>query len=365
MKNVQDVGTECEIETVEPARMSPIPDPSDPIIRNQLFRAHPMRTGRFKIATPPIRDAFSVMSHVIASGAPCAGFVAFPRFGKTSTIEYCKQRLEDAFPATSFVRFHANHNDTRAMANRQYFFRDLLWKSMGVELPLSRRKDFQQLLSRAWWGRTRDLGSDTLVLLADEMQAWNADQYSWLIDITNDLQLLEVNTISILFGQPQLIGLRSTLRSIGRGDILGRFMARIFPFEGIKSPTDLQSVMAAYDDPAELEYPEGSGWAFTRFYLPKAYSSGFRLANSAADCWSVFQELGAKHMSESDLTKLSIGMQWIVGTFQHLLFRAADADRQNFRVTLRDWRDAVRSTEWVKSLSDVYSPQMADKLWLP
>jgi hypothetical protein len=357
-------------ESGEPAQhvnRSPIADPADPVVRNQIFcsNTHPVKTRRFKIATPPIKDAFSVMSHVVASGSPCCGWVGFPRFGKTCSIEYCKYQLENAFSKTPFIRFHANHDDQHSRSSRRYFFRDLLQKSMGVDVPLRSNKDFQMLLVRAWWARACEMGSDTIVLLADEMHALNADQYSWLIDVTNDLQRLDIRTVTILFGQPQLIGLRSTFRQIGRGDILGRFMAKIYPFEGIKSPTELQSVMMAYDDPAELEFPEGSGWAFTRFFLPKAYSNGFRLADTAADCWSVFQELGAKQMSASNLDKLNIGMEWIVGAFQQLLFEATDADQLKFKITLKDWRTAIGSTDWVNSLSDTYSPYLDDKLWLP
>jgi hypothetical protein len=354
-----------DIETSELEVKSPTADPSDLVVRNQLFRTHPVKTRWFQIATPPIRSAFTEMCHVVASGAPCCAFVAFPRVGKSSCCAYCKQRLEEAFPGIPCFRFHANHEDTRSMATRRLFFRDLLQKSLGVEIPLGTKKDLQQLLVRTWWGRARESDSDTIVLLADEMQALSADHYSWLIDITNDLHNLNTRVITILFGQPQLIDLRDTLRRIGRGDILGRFMTRIFPFEGITTPTELQTVMNAYDDPTELEYPEGSGWAFTRFFLPKAYSNGFRLANQAADCWSIFQELGATALSASHLSKLSIGMEWIAGTFQYLLFHSTDADHLKFKITLTDWREAVRSTGWVKSLSDIHSPHMADELWKP
>jgi hypothetical protein len=363
MKAVQSAESGCEI--ANKVHRSPIADPADQVIRNQLFRTHPVKTRRFQIATPPIKEACAVMTHVVASGSPCCGWVGSPRFGKTCGLEYCKHILEGAFANTPFIRFHANHDDQHSRSNRRYFFRDLLQKSMGIDVPFKANKDFQKLLARAWWARACEVGSDTIVLLADEMQAWNADQYSWLIDITNDLQLLGIRTITILFGQPQLIGLRSTLRQIGRGDILGRFMAKIYPFEGIKSPTELQSVMMAYDDPGELEFPEGSGWAFTRFFLPKAYSNGFRLADTAADCWSVFQELGAKQISASNLARLSIGMEWIVGALQQLLFQSADADQPKLKISLKDWRNAIDSTDWVNSLSDTYSPYLGDKLWLP
>lgn len=125
---------------------------------------------------------------------------------------------------------------------------DLLRQSgYAARRPKSRRETREQLV-RAWWVLAQSHQSANVALIGDEMQCLSSYEYSWLIDLTNDLQALGVRVISILFGQPELASLRSVLRETHRGDILGRFMSRLFAFEGIASASELQQVLSCYDD---------------------------------------------------------------------------------------------------------------------
>lgn len=354
----QDLGASA----LEPPSKAVLLNPADPLDRQVLFAAHPVITRGFKIPTPPIKSIFLTMSDIIASGAPGCAFVGLPRFGKTYASEYCKYMLANAFPNIPIIRFHA-HSPDRGRLTRASFYRDLLQQTLLIDVPLNSKKDIAQQLARAWWMLAKARESRTIVLMGDEMQKLTPDAYSWLIDITNDLHEMDVRSISILFAQPELHALRAVLRRTRRTDILGRFMARVFSFEGISSAGDLRAVMEAYDDPDELEYPEYSGWSFTQFFLPKAYATGWRLASHAGECWELFKLLAIEQLRSPDrVQSLSVGMEWIAGAMQYILVQSCDADRDNFRVTRERWIDAIRSTGWADALAVIYPPEEVERL---
>lgn len=317
---------------------------------------HPVVTRAFHIATPPLRRAFKAATETIASGAPGCAFVAFPRFGKTYASEYFDALLREAFPATPIILFSARHH-TR-MTERQFCTELLQQTSAGAildrfDIPLSQ-------VSRAWWIRAAELNARKLIVIGDEMQCLTPDGYSWLIDVTNELHKLKVRTILILFGQPELVNLRTVFLHTNRGDILGRFLSRLYAFDGIASALDLRQVMHAYDDPTELDYPIGSNWSFTRFFVPQAYKNGWRLSSCALDCWEQFKKLSLQRLKSTEKTqKLSIGMEWVAGTIQHFLVYSADFDQPDMKINAEHWRHAIEKSGFLESLGLTYDPKWA------
>jgi hypothetical protein len=329
------------------------PDTIDLHDREMLFATHPVITRGFKIPTSPIRRAFEIMSQTIASGAPGCAFVAFPRFGKTYATQYCKEKLGEAFPNLPVIRFHAHHE----RATQRRFYADLLEQSGFGDVRHPPLKDLRQQLVRAWWVLAQSRDSGTIVLIGDEMQCLNADAYSWLIDLTNDLHELNVRAIAILFGQPELAALRAVLREMHRGDILGRFMSRVYSFDGITSASELQEVMRSYDDPSEFEYPASSGCSFTNFFLPQAFAHGWRLASCAGKCWEQFRLLATTRLSSpAKVQRLSVGMEWVAGALQYALAQYSDYDSVVFKISAEQWSAAIESSGFSDSLGLTYDP---------
>jgi hypothetical protein len=204
---------------------------------------------------------------------------------------------------------------------------------------------------------TQSRNAQTLAIVGDEMQCVSPDAYSYLIDVTNDLNEMGLRTITLSFGQPELNALRSVLKETHRGDILGRFLSRVFAFEGIGSEAELREVMLFYDDPAEFEYPQASGICFSEFFLPKAYASGWRLASCAASCWEGFRQHAVTRLSSpATVQKLSVGMQWITGALQFSLVNCTDLDAPDLKITSEDWDLAVQSSGFAESLGLTYDP---------
>lgn len=324
--------------------------------RMELFDTHPVLTRKFHIPTPPILNAYNIIGRAIATGAPSCTFAAFPRFGKTYAAEYCQERLPETFPTLPTVYFVA-HEAQRP--HKQRFYADLL-KQTGIgDGKVRRDRDMRDLLVHLWWTLAQDKGSSRLAFLGDEMQRLSTDELSWLIDVTNDLQRLEVRVISILFGQPDLAARRAVLRETHRGDILGRFMSRVLAFQGISSAYELRQVMSCYDDAAigATDFPLGSGCSYTKFFVPLAYGNGWRLSNCAEGCWEQFCEHATIRLSSvKKVQRLSIGMEWISGAIAEVLTRCSEHDRATLRISAEEWREAIDSSGFPESLGLTYDP---------
>lgn len=327
--------------------------------RALLCAMHPVVTTDFQFPTPPLVRAVDLMLHIIASGAPGCAFVAFPRFGKTYAIAYCRHRLPEVFPTIPIFAFHA-HGDTPP--NARSFFSDLLKQSGYLPKRGATAPELRDQLVRAWWVETLSREASRLILFGDEMQRLSANEFTGLIDVSNDLQKLGVRMTSILFGQPELASRRSTFLATHRGDILGRFMSRWCPFDGIASARELREVFACYDDPAQAQYPGESGYCYTKFFLPQAYERGWRLASCAGLCWELFTAQARSRLEPRFAKKISIGMEWVAGAVQYALTHYSDYDRPQFSISAQEWKIAIESTGFAESLGLTYHPAWAAKL---
>jgi hypothetical protein len=325
----------------------------DPEQRLLLFPTHPIVSGRFQIPTPPVRRTFDIITQTTTAGIPSCTFVGSSRFGKSEAAEYCKVRLPEAFPHIPIELFCAHD---QAHMRRNNFYYDLLQQS-GYLWPRSSHRDPASALARAWWVRCQPLRAPILILIIDEAHRLTGDSLSWLIDVANDLQLRNIRMVSILFGNYELRNLRRTLVRHGRTDIVGRFMSKMYSFDGISSAVELREVLQAYDDPTVMQYPADSDWCFTRFFFPTAYEGGFRLSACAEKLWDAFRSLGLPRLkSPLHAEQLNVGMQWVVVTIHHALMHYPDVGPTRFRISQSDWKEAIDASGWVQTLGLTYDP---------
>lgn len=321
--------------------------------RDLLYANHPVVTTRFEFPTPPLIRAVEAIIPIIASGGPGCAFVAYPRFGKSRAINYCRARLPEVFPRDPIISFHAHHE---TLSNARNFFADL-YKQSGFSLKKPNPpRDIRDMVVRAWFVEAMSRRSQRLIFFGDEMQRLSANEFTWLIDISNDLESYGIRMTSILFGQPELAGLRAIFKSSGRGDILGRFMSRWFSFDGIASALELEEVLRCYDDPAHGEYPARSGKCFTQFFMPEAFKGGWRLASCAGLCWQLFVLQANKRLERPSNSKVTIGMEWVAGAVQYALTRFGDEDRPKFSIAKDQWTRAIDSTGFEESVGLTYTP---------
>lgn len=180
-------------------------------------------------------------------------------------------------------------------------------------------------------------------MFADEAQRLDVIEYEWLRDVHDELERRGIRMITLLVGQPQLLNQKSALRMSRETQIVSRFMIDEMQFRGIMSADDLATCLAGYDDAC---YPENSDWPYTRFFLPAAYSTGFRLVNQAAILWAVFL---AAHKAARFEHALEIPMQYFARSVEIALLENADLDDYNFALTPEMWRNAVAESNFVSA----------------
>jgi len=133
---------------------------------------------------------------------------------------------------------------------------------------------------------TDTLGDNKVVIFIDEAQHLREIEYEWLRDLHDDLENNDVRLFTFLIGQHQLLAQKAALQAQDKEQIVARFMIEELAFKGLTSEAKCAAVLGAYDTSGE--YPAGSGWCYTRFFVPRAYSAGLRLAESAPRVWRAF-----------------------------------------------------------------------------
>jgi len=118
---------------------------------------------------------------------------------------------------------------------------------------------------------------------------------------------------------------RSSLVAIKHDYIVARFLSQPIPFKGCASEKDFEEILIQYD--GYLTFPSESVTTYTDFFLPKAYSNGFRLSSHTHKIWSEL-ESAANGSSEN-----SIPMLHITATVEDILVRNRVNDSPTFELT--------------------------------
>lgn len=324
-------------------------DPADPELRKLYVANHPLMVlaGGYNLATPAIVFAFTQIAAGIATGLPGMAWVAYPRFGKTNAAKYVYAHLGTTLENTPIVLHLAK---THVKPDEGRFYKELLLAS-GLAVPPG--KDITERFTRlwkGWWAWVASQKAKRIVLVIDEANKLFLMEYSWLIDVANELAEKGVSLCIVLFAQPELVGQRSAMLMSGRMDIVGRFMVKIYNFEGIRSAAELAEVMQALDDPVISEYPTGSACSCTKFFAPRAFAAGWRLEHHAYELWAAFEECAANVGDHALAAGISVGMAWVRISFVYIMQRVWDADELGLSVLPEVWREAAERSGFRESL---------------
>jgi hypothetical protein len=311
--------------------------------RRQLAPKHPVLRREFCIPTPAIQRVSELALHAIFTGTPGFAIEAPPRFGKTTMSRYLSSKIrEEACPLAATVLFNATHMGVCHSATR--FYRELEFQSGIVEFKGSKPALVTERLRRSWWAHATEHEDNRLIFLCDEGQRLSESEFRWLADIFNYLNDQRVLVTCIFVCQPDINNRRNSFIAKGGTDLVFRFMPTVHSFCGVTSQQELEVVLSAYDDADQLEFPANSGVCYTQFFLPTAYSQGWRLQRQAEFLWTAFHPQGFRPDPRG------IGMQWVSGAIQYALSSNLDRDTPQFDLKVDAWRDAVITTAYF----DVY-----------
>lgn len=313
-------------------------------VRDALWASHPVVTWdeRFALPTPTLDFVAKVVSSSIYSRRSGRGFCAPPRYGKSTAIRYLTESIRQAFPNVPVLVAEAAPSLRPSEGD---FYGDLLdaagYAMRPARVPRERRKQLVNLL----WTLANTRGERRLVLFIDEAQEYGEYQWGWLKAVQNHLTRLGVSLIVFPFGQLELEHERSALSTVGRTDLVTRFMRSLVQFPGIKTDEDLEQVLAVFDELGR--YPRKEGWTFSQFFFPKTFDAGWRLVNETSRAWQAITQLNLHRKPGG------VGMEWIGAMIRHFLTEYVDEDRAGWKGTSKHWEEALAA-------SDAADPEPAD-----
>lgn len=315
------------------------------------FDNHPVLEQKYIVPTPSIEEMYLRVKKLIRLRTPGGIIFAHPRFGKTYGIRYVMSVLKEDFPKAVMLSFGCQ---MKKHHSEDAFF-SLLLAAAGhpgaltgtIAKKRSKLTDkIMELVDRS--------GHNWLLMFADEAQRLDIIEYEWLRDVHDELERRGVRMITLLIGQPDLLNQKSAFRIGRQTQIVSRFMIDEMQFRGLRTAADLATCLAGYDD---AYFPVKSDWCYTRFFLPSAYSTGFRLVNQAAVLWEAFLEAHQSARFEHDP---EIPMQYFSRTVEIALLENAENDDYDFVLTPAMWRSAVANCNFVSAQEELRMVMLAE-----
>ncbi|MBB3112113.1 hypothetical protein FHS18_004191 [Paenibacillus phyllosphaerae] len=303
---------------------------------------HHLVQDKYLVATNEIIKLYTKVDEWIEDRSPGGIVYGLQRRGKTQAISFIREKLKTKYLDELPIFFiPAKHKFT---ANEEVFYEWLLqW--VGHEFPFTGKKNQKfDRLSKFLLEQGQSSKYKQIVMFIDEAQALLEAHYKWLIDLYNYLHEYKVMLVVILIGQPELKSNKNIYVAQGSRHIVGRFMLKEHQLFGAKTVADLQVCLKGYDT---LEYPEGSGWSYTKYYYPDAYLEGKRLEGCATQLYEAF----ALVRQENGLGgKMEIGMQDLTNTIKYALVKYGAESKEKKRwIDLETWVKCVKRSGYVDS----------------
>jgi hypothetical protein len=261
-----------------------------------------------------------------------------PRMGKSYAIEFVRRDLEQRVPELSIYKMRCTRSQ---VPSENSFFTTLLSAAKHPAQSGGSKAALRGRLLHKLRQVADQRGDDRVVLFIDEAQNLKEIEYEWLRDLHDDLEYNELRLFTFLVGQTQLLAQKSVFQAQDKEQIVARFMVEELAFRGIASSGECGAVMAAYD---QGEYPAASGWSYTRFYVPQAYSAGLRLGESATRLWGAFEEA---HIAARIEGPVEIPMKYFTSAIEAALLLSTERDCPTLRFDAAFWAQMVDRSRYV------------------
>lgn len=330
---------------------------------NVVKDGHPVETQEYTFETPVIKSISDEVVRWVHNRIPGGLVYGWPRHGKSRFITLLAKKLKENFPDTPVLTISS---DWTSAPSEKDFFRMLL-EEVGLDADDLKLKTVAQRLGLFTnYLAAHSHRNGKILLIVDEGQNLVYAHYEALISIHNRLARTGVALIVILVGQSELVGIRNAF-SVDRPQIFGRFMIEEVQFHGIRYESEIKFVLRCYDE--HSEYPPGSGWSFTRFFLPQWYSKGGRLAAYSEDLWRL---VGATRGTDGPPNLKEFPMNYMMLTIEN--FFRLTSDRTPLRDTmpletpahsLSALAKALENSGYVKACGEGAGPSLAQSLRYP
>lgn len=300
--------------------------------RDKLFEFHPVCEQQYRLQTPVQERVYALVRERVWARRTGIYFHGAPRLGKSTCAEEVQALLNEEFERIYVllvsVRGSLRHSEC-------HMFQQILEASKH---KLHTRKTPHVLFVNAKTDivmQVRRRQGSQFVLILDEMHLLNDYDLQKLLTLHNALAIENVKMTTVSFAQPEILHKVTGLLTKGQRQIIARFLSEPVSFEGCSSAAELKTLLKGYDE--HSEFPENSGWSYTKFFLPEAFENGFRISNFSGEIWE-------------ELIKVSVDvgpglpMEHVCNTIEYLLKANVNADCANFSLTSKEIEEAVNES---------------------
>lgn len=294
----------------------------------------------FQIKTEPCIKLFSNLQRWLSTGMLGAIVYGRPRLGKTSAARWVLKTLPIKFGNVPWIEVPARRQN---LTSERAFFQHILHCANSKFYNIGTTADKRDRLREALVTRARKSPIRTVIIFFDEAQLLDEMHYSWLVNISNELELDGFRAFFLLIGQHQLCTRRETFVAEGIEEVVGRFMTECWSFPGIGVFGEFENCLIEFD---AVEYPEGEGIAFVAQFVPKAYAAGWRLTNIAKQLWDSFNRVSK---SEENNDKFVIPMHYFCSAVINLLEHIRKEDNENLQLSNKTVNSAVERSGFVNA----------------
>ncbi len=276
---------------------------------------HPMLSRHStSLWTPPIRRAYdSAKLHILQRRSFYIAEATGE--GKTTLLKAMQEELQKDL-GNIYVAYYSAPN--KPAPSIRAFFKKFLY-SLDHPLTTGETGDLRERVSKRIECNVRQTDYSIAILIVDEAQAVDSDDFGFIKDIQNDLECVGISTVVILCGEsPELEDRLSLMQELLRrkacADRFGNYRVRLGGYD----MAALKVLLRAIDTKV---WPTGSGITWTRFFFRDAFDKGFRLENEAEKLWKCLGSEGlirrakAKDADATSGTVLSRRLFEIVGDF--------------------------------------------------
>jgi len=307
---------------------------------------HPLLSGKYMIPTASILSFMDELSEWINNRYPGGIVTGLQRHGKSSAIAYITTNLpEQLGRELSVFSFECKKHQT---ASEGRFFEDMLLQSKH-KFPSSGTSSKKRARLVEFIVEKAKAVEGVLVIILDEAQKMELSYYEYLADFHNDIVAAGFSPLFVLVGQPELIHVRSSLRTAKKNQIIGRFMLCDHHFHGLTNLDAIAAALHAYDD--QTEYPDGSKCSFSKFFFPVAFEAGWRLMDEATHLKKAFDdcslEINVKQSSD-------IPMQYFCTAVENFFRKYHNEDSFEFKGSIRIWKDLVSTSGYMAAGAEMH-----------
>lgn len=293
------------------------------------FRSHPIYTGYYFIQTNSINKLSNDIIRWIDNRNPGGIIYGRARIGKTRAIHTLINNLYDLYGEDLPILVL---NMSAHKVSEKFLYLEML-SDIGHAFANSKRTvtELKNTLLNYLISLGKSSTMNRIIIFIDEANFLLQDDYNYLMDIYNRLERSKVQMTIILVGTEEIIINKQIFLQLNKQQIVGRFMVREHQFKGIQNILDLQVSMASYD---YSEYPDNSGWSFTKYFFPEAFEAGKRIASDASVLFECFIKL-------NKVPKFEIPMMYITSTIENC-FRRYGSDGDNlFFPSKEEWHQSI------------------------